>query len=220
MNKSLMYFAVFCGGLSINCTVFAADSTLKVMITPQLESVEVLDNGQPVVIRRNQNLQNRISGEMTLTSRECPPHCIQPIKIPGIETVGELEVLDYLKRIRSGDDSIMVVDTRAEKISTRSTIPGSINIFGDKLIEGRGANPITTEEIFTEYFGVTGQEGSWNFGKAKTLVLFCYGVWCGQGPRTIQSLIKLGYPKRKLKWYRGGMQTWESLGLTTKRTAD
>ena len=220
MNKSFLYFAALCCGMSINCTALAADSTLKVMITPRLGFVEVLDNGQSVVIQRNQNQEHRISGEMTLTSRECPPHCVQPIKMPGIETIGELEVLDYLKRIRDGDRSILVVDTRAEKFAARGTIPGSVNIFGDQLIEGRGANPITIEEIFTEQFGVSGQESAWNFGKAKTLVLFCYGVWCGQGPRTIQSLIKLGYPKRKLKWYRGGMQTWESLGLTTKRFAN
>lgn len=217
MNKSFLFFAALCCGLSIDCIALAADPNLKVMIAPTLGSVEVLDNGQPVIIRRNQNPKNRISGEMTLTSRECPPHCVQPIKIPGVETVGELEVLDYLKRIREGDNSILVVDTRAEKFAAIGTIPGSVNIFGDQLIEGRGANPITIEEIFTGQLGVNGQESAWDFSKAKTLVLFCYGVWCGQGPRTIQSLIKLGYPKRKLKWYRGGMQTWESLGLTTKR---
>lgn len=220
MKKLFLYFAALFSGLSIHCTVLAADSILKVMITPKLGAVEVLDNGRPVIIRRNQNPQNRVSGEMTLTSRECPPHCVQPIKLSGVETVGELEVLDYLKRIRDGDRSILVVDTRAEKFAARGTIPGSVNIFGDQLINGRGANPITIEEIFTEQFGVSGQEGAWKFGRAKTLVLFCYGVWCGQGPRTIQSLIKLGYPKRKLKWYRGGMQTWESLGLTTKRATD
>jgi hypothetical protein len=28
-------------------------------------------------------------------------------------------------------------------------------------------------------------------------------------------LLALGYPAHKLKWYRGGMQSWKSLGLTT-----
>jgi hypothetical protein len=28
-------------------------------------------------------------------------------------------------------------------------------------------------------------------------------------------LLKIGYPAHKLFWYRGGMQDWENLGLTT-----
>lgn len=44
---------------------------------------------------------------------------------------------------------------------------------------------------------------------------FCNGLWCGQSPRNIKGLLKLGYPARKLIWYRGGMQDWEAVGLTT-----
>ena len=55
----------------------------------------------------------------------------------------------------------------------------------------------------------------WNFSNAKTLVLFCNGVWCGQAPTNIKSLLRIGYPPSKLKWYRGGMQNWEVLGLTS-----
>jgi hypothetical protein len=28
-------------------------------------------------------------------------------------------------------------------------------------------------------------------------------------------LLGFGYPAHKIKWYRGGMQNWEILGLTT-----
>jgi rhodanese-related sulfurtransferase len=58
-------------------------------------------------------------------------------------------------------------------------------------------------------------EGLWDFSTAKTLVMFCNGAWCGQSPTNIQTLLKLGYPPNKLKWYRGGMQAWEQFGLTT-----
>ena len=64
-------------------------------------------------------------------------------------------------------------------------------------------------------FGVTESEGLLNFSKAKTLVMFCNGMWCGQSPNNILNLLKLGYPSHKIKWYRGGMQDWEILGLTT-----
>ena len=55
----------------------------------------------------------------------------------------------------------------------------------------------------------------WKFSRAKTLVFFCNGPWCGQSPTNIRSLLRIGYPPSKLKWYRGGMQDWEILGLTT-----
>jgi rhodanese-related sulfurtransferase len=66
-----------------------------------------------------------------------------------------------------------------------------------------------------EKFGVEEQEGLWNYSNAKTLVLFCNGMWCGQSPRNIKTLLKFGYPASKIKWYRGGMQNWETLGLST-----
>jgi hypothetical protein len=40
-------------------------------------------------------------------------------------------------------------------------------------------------------------------------------MWCGQSPRNIKTLLKFGYPASKIKWYRGGMQNWETLGLST-----
>ena len=66
-----------------------------------------------------------------------------------------------------------------------------------------------------EKFGVEEQEGLWNYSNAKTLVLFFNGMWCGQSPRNIKTLLKFGYPASKIKWYRGGMQNWETLGLST-----
>jgi hypothetical protein len=39
-------------------------------------------------------------------------------------------------------------------------------------------------------------------------------MWCGQSPTNIRQLLSMGYPADKLKWYRGGMQDWQILGLT------
>jgi len=49
----------------------------------------------------------------------------------------------------------------------------------------------------------------------EAVVFYCNGPWCGQSPTNIKQLVALGYPAHKLKWYRGGMQDWKSLGLTT-----
>ena len=77
-----------------------------------------------------------------------------------------------------------------------------------------GADPFDIAEILEQKFGAISIEGLWDFSVARTLVLFCNGPWCGQSPSNIKTLLRFGYPANKLKWYRGGMQSWESLGLT------
>ena len=46
-------------------------------------------------------------------------------------------------------------------------------------------------------------------------MLFCNGIWCPQSTANLKTLVGYGYPVYKLKWYRGGMQDWVSVGLTT-----
>lgn len=33
----------------------------------------------------------------------------------------------------------------------------------------------------------------------------------------LKNLFKFGYPADRIKWYRGGMQNWEILGLSTAK---
>jgi rhodanese-related sulfurtransferase len=196
-------------------SLVAADR-VAVGITPDMAAVDVMHGGKKITISRNQDEKNTVNPSFARTSRKCPPFCIQPSTLaPGVETIGELEVLDYLKKMADGDDSILVVDSRTPDWVKKGTIPGSVNIPWTSLNPARGADPISISEILTGRFGVKEQEGLWDFSAAKTLVMFCNGMWCGQSPNNIINLLKFGYPADKLKWYRGGMQDWEILGLTT-----
>jgi len=188
---------------------------LDVNISADMPSVQVIHNGQKVVIQRNQNQDNNVNPDFAKTSRKCPPFCIQPGELgPGVETIGELEMLGYLKRLSDGDKGIMVIDSRTPDWVAKGTIPGAVNIPWDKLNIGK-SDPITVQEILEKQLGAKQSEGFWNFDAAKTLVMFCNGSWCGQSPTNIKGLLKIGYPASKIKWYRGGMQDWELLGLTT-----
>ena len=193
-----------------------AAEDMPVRITRDLASVEVMHHGRKVTISRNQNTRNTVNPAFARTSRKCPPFCIQPMSLaPGVETIGELEVIDYLGRMQKGDDSILLVDSRTPDWVKRGTIPGSVNIPWASLNPAQGADPMSIAEILEEQFGATQLEGLWDYTNARTLVLFCNGMWCGQSPNNIRNLLKFGYPPHKLKWYRGGMQDWEILGLTT-----
>jgi rhodanese-related sulfurtransferase len=184
-------------------------------ITPDLPYVEVKHNGKTVKIERVQDNQNTVKADYALTSRPCPPFCIRPIVLaPGIETIGELEMLDYLVDASKPGSDVLVIDSRTPDWVAKGTIPGSVNIPWTLLKEDT-SDPLTISGILSDRFGARFNDDLWDFSGAKTLVLYCNGMWCGQSPRNIMTLVKFGYPAHKIKWYRGGMQDWEVLGLTT-----
>ena len=189
---------------------------VAVKITPDMGSVEIMHAGQKVTIMRNQDQKATVNPAFAKTSRKCPPFCIQPMSLaPGVETIAEVEMLGYLKRMSDGDNAIIVIDSRTPDWVERGTIPGAVNIPWTALNPAKGADPISIGEILEDKFGVQELEGLWDFSEAKTAVMFCNGMWCGQSPNNIKNLLKFGYPAHKIKWYRGGMQNWEILGLTT-----
>lgn len=188
---------------------------LAVNITPTLGGVTVPHAGQDVRVQRNQDQTNTIAPAFQRTSRQCPPFCIQPARMPdGVETIGEVEMLGYLERVAAGDDSVLIIDSRGPKWLQRGTIPGSVNIHFKRL-SLKSADEAGIAEILEHQFDVERTDEFWNYRFAKTLVLFCNGPWCGQSPTNIRSLLRIGYPPSRIKWYRGGMQAWETLGLTT-----
>ncbi|MDX2457302.1 MAG: rhodanese-like domain-containing protein [Gammaproteobacteria bacterium] len=213
--RTLIATSIISAVLLISAGTLAADKT-AVKITPNMASVDVMHEGKKATITRNQNQKNTVNPAFSKTSRKCPPFCIQPAGVaPGVETIAEVEVLDYLARMSAGDDSILVIDSRTPDWVKKGTIPGAINIPWTALNPAKGADPISIGEILVDQFGVMDLEGLWDYSKAKTLVMFCNGMWCGQSPNNIKNLLKFGYPAHKIKWYRGGMQDWEILGLST-----
>jgi rhodanese-related sulfurtransferase len=213
MKKLATFAAVL--AFAIPAIAQSADE-MKVKITSDISSITVMHNGKKVTIQRNQDKDNTVNPSFAKTSRPCPPFCIQPmILAPGVETIGEVEMLGYLTRVSEGDKSLMVIDSRTPDWVKRGTIPGSVSIPWTILNMAK-SDPITIADTVEQNFNAKQDANEkWDFSNAKTLVMFCNGMWCGQSPNNIKSLLKLGYPADKIKWYRGGMQNWEILGLTT-----
>ncbi|MCK5726701.1 MAG: rhodanese-like domain-containing protein [Thiotrichaceae bacterium] len=189
----------------------AKEKEYKVKITEDLSYVEVQQGGKMVRIERNQDTESRLSNSFTKTSRVCPPFCVSPIKIgENITTVGELELLEFLNtKVR--DKKGLLVDARMQDWFTRGTIPGSANIPFTVLSMGIENEHI--QKILT-VLGAKNNNGEWDFSEALDLMIFCNGPWCQQSPKALKNLSKLGYPEKKLFWYRSGMQSWQQLGLT------
>ena len=213
--KTLLATAIISTALLLSTSPFAADK-IAVKITPDIASVDVMHNGKKTTIMRHQDQKNTVKLAFSKTSRKCPPFCIQPgVVAPGVETIAELEMLAYLSKMYAGDDSILVIDSRTPDWVKKGTIPGAVNIPWTALNPAKGADPISIGEILVDQFGVKEMEGLWDYSGARTLVMFCNGMWCGQSPNNIKNLLKFGYPADRIKWYRGGMQDWEMLGLST-----
>jgi rhodanese-related sulfurtransferase len=194
----------------------ALASDRPVGITAEQPYLDVIHEGRLFRIQRDQDNAAEIDPDFALTSRPCPPYCVQPMQLaPGVETIGELELLEYLKRVSRRDSSVLVIDSRDIDWLYRSgIIPGAIHLPWTRL-HPKHNEPQSIAEIVELQFGAARIGPMWNFENARTLVFYCNGVWCGQSPTNIKQLLAIGYPAQKLKWYRGGMQSWKNLGLTT-----
>jgi len=186
--------------LGLCMTAIAAPALAdKVGITKDMMSVTVTTPGGAVEIKRNQDPEARLGEPWTKTSRPCPNFCIQPMTpAPGVTTIGELEVLEFLK---SGE--ALLVDGRVRPQYEQGTIPGAMSV------------PYTEAADRLGEFGCEVDFDGWICeGEVPSVVLFCNGPWCGQSPTAARRMIEAGFPAEKIYYYRGGMQSWNMLGLT------
>lgn len=196
--------------ISFSSILFANEAPTKnVMISPGVQSIQLKHDNKKVVLMRNQDKSNEIVDFYKPTHRgKIQP--MHPFKPHQVETIGELEMMTYLKQFSAGDESILIVDSRTKAWVKRSgLIPGAINIPFTEFKNTENARDIM-EDQFDVLVGET-----FDFGNAKTLVMYCNGIWCAQSPTAIKKLIAMGYPAANIKYFRGGMQNWKALGLNT-----
>ncbi|HEY9052292.1 MAG TPA: rhodanese-like domain-containing protein [Gammaproteobacteria bacterium] len=219
-------------GFAVSIFVYAQSSyALEVNIDENRPYVTTVHDGVEIKIERIQDQNHMLTGAYAKTSRKCPPFCIQPIEAaPGVKTVGELELLDFIEQKLNKGTGILI-DSRTSSWFKQGTIPGSINVpfntFSPESSDLVKASALSK-------FGVTRKDetsvsllesfqrmvlnkhdasAQWDFSLAKELLLWCNGNWCGQSPHAIHGLLELGYPAEKIYYYRGGMQSWLTLGF-------
>ncbi len=183
----------------------------EVKIDKELKSFVVDIMGKPFKVERTQNPKHRLNNSYTKTSRPCPPFCIQPFEpVKGIKTIGEVELIKFMQGDMSENKGILV-DARMPKWYKTGTIPGAINIPFSIFSKANG--DVYINKILP-LLGAEKKGDKWDFSKAQKMVIFDNGPWCQQANLAIKNLVKLGYPKDKIEYYRGGMQYWQILGFT------
>jgi rhodanese-related sulfurtransferase len=133
---------------------------------------------------RPQRQPRPVAGEPGLFVVDATWGTIQPLRLPGVETVGELEVLEHLSR------GGLVVDTRQPEQVARGAIPGAVAIRHQEIAERLG-DPAGDEVV----------------------VLYCNGPQCAATPQAVDALLAAGWPPERLRYYRGGIHDWVTLGL-------
>lgn len=201
-----------------------------VNITKDISVVKFTYNNKNYVVERNQDTNNTLKGGFSKTSRMCPPFCVQPIiPVPGVKPVAEKEVIEFMINELQNNTGVLI-DARTPGWYKKGTIPGSVNIPFTSFENGE-YHPALTKAFevmggklsgkdkggwntFLVTIGLRDEGKVWDFSNAKKVVLWCNGMWCGQSPRAIRAMIKHGFPVEKIHYYRGGMQSWQILGLS------
>jgi rhodanese-related sulfurtransferase len=166
---------------------------------------------------KDENINKNIPNECKKTFITTPG-VIQPFVInEKIKTIGEIEVLDFIYNKSSKEpNKYALVDTRKNSWFELETIPSAINV------------PFEDYE-YDEYFVKEYENAYKNLGikiiekdkfdltNAKEVIFFCNGAWCPISSKSIEYLLSIGYPADKMSWYRGGINSWNLLSLTTTK---
>jgi hypothetical protein len=162
-------------------------------------------DGKKIKIERIQDVANRLSDDFTKTSRPCPPYCIEPITVSkDVETIGELELIEYAK-----ESNTIIIDARPKEWYLLESLPKAINV-PEKVTRSSKIR----DRLFKILGAKKGSDG-FDFSSARRLIIYGNGPWSPEASRFVKNMLKLGYPAKKMLFYRDGLQGWKILGLTT-----
>ena len=136
---------------------------------------------------RSEDPQNlpQPAGPVELVTVDTTWGVLQPMEpVPGVRTVGELEVVELVR------DGAVLVDTRVPDSRSGVSLPGAFNISHDRVLAQRA-----------------------ELDENRVNVLFCNGPQCPQTPDALRTLVDAGFPAAALAYYRGGLHDWVTLGM-------
>ncbi len=161
-------------------------------------------------IARVQDNTATLTGEFAQTSRPCPDFCIQPmVPVSGVTPVGELEVIQFLQDDVANNTGLLI-NARLPDGFAKGALPGAVNVPFAAL---NADNPYQAEIL--QALGAKTSETGLDFANARALLVYGNGPWDAQSSRAVRSLIDAGYPANLIQNYRGGLEDWLHLGLST-----
>ncbi len=129
---------------------------LTTPIGKKLTTIKVLHEKEEIVIERTISNPKEI----------CPPFCIEPMTIGAVKTVGELEVLAFIDKLKEKKGRLLI-DVRDNTLYEQSTIPGAINL---PLFMLDDKSKYQTEVL--KLLGAKKKDNRWIFKNAQSLLIF------------------------------------------------
>ncbi|WP_050529663.1 rhodanese-like domain-containing protein [Pseudaestuariivita atlantica] len=190
------------GALLAICASFSAQADT-------FEVTSFLFNGQRLTIHQSTQISGSKLLQFAALPQSCTGVCVSPmIATRGVATVGELEVLEFMK-FSVAPGLGLVIDARPQDQRRLGFVPSSINI---PVAVMEGATAYRTQIL--EALGGQRTGTGWDFRNAYELVVYDTGPGTSDAPQLLRELVSFGYPASKLYFYRGGMQAWAGLGLS------
>jgi rhodanese-related sulfurtransferase len=144
---------------------------------------------------------------------DCTGLCLAPHQAAeGVATVIENDVVDFLVNdvaLNAG----LIIDSRKVQDHLRGHLPASINVPAGLITP---SNPLLPDIL--RALGAKDIGGRLNFDDAMPLIIYDDGPTQNDASTLINALLSQGYPPSAIRYYRGGMLVWATLGLTTEGT--
>lgn len=194
------------------CTFIGTSCAAMAQTLPVTADAVFTFNGKEITISRAATLPVDSFDVVSRAYSGCPAPCLSSmIAAPGIATYGELDLIDFLSGpVEAGDG--LLIDARLPADRDTGFIPASVNIPRATVAP---ENPYRNEILLA--LGAEQFQGIFSFDGAKSLVIYDDGPATQDAPAFITDMLAAGYPAEKINYYRGGMQVWTTLGLTTQR---
>lgn len=166
-------------------------------------------NGERVLIGGGNPDAARFAMRFATARPDCAGPCIAPLQVAeGVQSLDELQVLEFLTTKVAGNIGLMV-DARRPEERAVGFIPGSVNLPHSTVAEGNSYRDDILRALGAREF-----DGLFNFTDARQLLVYDNGPASNDAGLLVANLLAAGYPAELIRYYRGGMQVWAVLGLS------
>ena len=173
----------------------------NIYITKEQLSIKVIHNEHETLIQR----------VPMKDANSCPPFCIEPLSIEGVQTVAELETLAFIEKLKE-KKARLLIDVRSNKAYRKETIPGAISL-PSHMIEDKSPYQEEVLKLLGAKKLLSSKE-KWYFPDGQFLLIFGQSATNNEASGVVKQLLKLGYPAKKILYYRGGIASWRAMGLS------
>jgi hypothetical protein len=192
------------------CTLIGIGAIAAAETLPVTADAVFTFNGEEIVISRNSTPDLTSIAAISEANTACPAPCLSPMIVAeSVATLGELDVIEFLSSDLENGDGLLV-DARLPDDRIVRFTPGSVNIPSATVSP---LNPYRDESLMA--LGAEQSKGIFDFENALKLVIVDGGPATQDTPALITDLLDAGYPSGKIAYYRGSMQVWTTLGLST-----